>query len=115
MNVVQEHYASNEGLTRMHMDLAVTIEGGIMHLKVACWSNSGDQDRCTGGRARLNWAINYAPSTMNVVQSTTQATRDLPGCIWITQCQLMEASCTLRSPAGRTQVIRTGARVDERA
>jgi len=49
MNVVQEHYASNEGLTRMHMDHAVTIDGGNMHLKVAWWSNSGDQDRCTGG------------------------------------------------------------------
>ena len=54
MNEVQEHYASNEGLTRMHMDHAVTIDGGNMHLKVACWSNSGDQDRCTGGRVRLN-------------------------------------------------------------
>ena len=42
MNVVQEDYASNEGLTRMHMDHAVTIEGGIMHLKVAWWSNSGN-------------------------------------------------------------------------
>jgi len=49
MNVVQEHYTSNEGLTRMHMDHAVTIDGGNMHLKVAWWSNSGDQDRCTGG------------------------------------------------------------------
>jgi len=54
MNVVQEDYASNEGLTRMHMDHAVTIDGGNMHLKVACWSNSGDQVRYTGGRARLN-------------------------------------------------------------
>jgi len=49
MNVVQVHYASNEGLTRIHMDHAVTIDGGNMHLKVAWWSNSGDQDRCTGG------------------------------------------------------------------
>jgi len=40
MNVAQEHYACNEGLTRMHMDHAVTIDGGNMHLKVAfcpCW------------------------------------------------------------------------------
>jgi len=49
MNAAQEHYASNEGLIRMHMDHAVTIDGGNMHLKVARWSNSGDQDRCTGG------------------------------------------------------------------
>jgi len=39
---MQEHYASNEGLTRMHMDHAVTIDGGYMHHKVARWSNSGD-------------------------------------------------------------------------
>ena len=49
MKVVQEHYACNEGLTKMHMDHAVTIDGGNMHLKVASGSNSGDQDRCTGG------------------------------------------------------------------
>jgi len=42
MNVVQEHYASNERLTRMHMDHAVTIDGGNMHQKVVWWSNSGD-------------------------------------------------------------------------
>ena len=34
MNVVQEHYTSNEGLTRMHMDHAVTIDGGNMHLRL---------------------------------------------------------------------------------
>jgi hypothetical protein len=45
--VVQGHHARNEGLARMHMDHAVAIDGGIMHLKVAWWSNSGDQDRCT--------------------------------------------------------------------
>ena len=49
MNVMQEHYACNEGLTRTHMDHAEIIDGGIMRLKVAWWSNSGDQDRCTGG------------------------------------------------------------------
>ena len=40
MNVVQVHYASNEGLTRIYMDHAVTIDGGKIHHKVAfcsCW------------------------------------------------------------------------------
>ena len=44
MNAAQEHYASNEGLTRIYMDHAVTIDGGNMHHKVF-FAHVGSLDR----------------------------------------------------------------------
>ena len=49
MNAVQDHYACIEGLTMMHMDHAMPIRGGIMHLCHLQCTNLGDQNRCLGG------------------------------------------------------------------
>ena len=34
MNVVQEHYACNQKLSKMRMDHAEIIDGGNMHLRL---------------------------------------------------------------------------------
>jgi len=68
INAVQEQYARNEGLTMMHMDHAVPIGGATVHICLDQWCTSGTQNRCSGGRSHLNWAIISAMSTINAVQ-----------------------------------------------
>ena len=68
INAVQEHYARNKGLTTMHMDHSVPIGGAIVRFCLDQWFTSGTQNRCSGGRSQLNWAIISAMSTINAVQ-----------------------------------------------
>ena len=56
INAVQEQYASNEGLTMMHMDHSMPIGGAIAHLCLDKWCSSGAQTWFSSGRFQLNGA-----------------------------------------------------------
>jgi len=66
---VQAHYASIEGLVMMHMEHAVAICTGIMHLCLLQRCNPGDQDRCSNDRSQLKCDIDSVLSTVNAVQA----------------------------------------------
>ena len=54
INTMQDQYACIEGPTRMHMDHAMPICGGIMQHCLSQWFTSDNHNRRVGGESTLN-------------------------------------------------------------